>query len=233
MRRVHVIDFHTGFDPTRLMLSGGPDPGNTSMAERLVRFRSEHGLFRSAVVNEPRGSNAVVGALLCELVDPACVAGAIFFHNVGYLGMCGHGAIGAGATPAWMGRITAGCHLVETPVGTAGIELHADGKVSVDHVESYRAAHNATIAVEGIGAVHDCSPCGTGTSAKLACLIADGKPGADDTCRQESIIDTVLEASAKVRDGRIYPRLKGSAFIGADVRLVFQENGPFVWGIRQ
>src|ERR1700722_1252618 len=94
MRRIHVIDSHTGGEPTRIVLDGGPPLSGSSMAERLECFRNQHDEFRSAVVNEPRGSNAMVGALLCEPSDPSCAAGVIFFNNVGYLGMCGHGTIG-------------------------------------------------------------------------------------------------------------------------------------------
>jgi len=312
MSRVHVIDSHTGGEPTRLVLSGGPDLGNSSMASRLARFRSQHDRFRSAVVNEPRGSNAVVGALLCKPVDPACVAGVIFFNNVGYLGMCGHGTIGVAATLGWLGRISPGSHLLETPVGTVGIELHSGGAVSVDNVESYRAAHNVKLEVERFGPItgdiawggnwffltddapceielsnletltdftwrirkalgqrgiggndgaeidhievstaprdpgnnsrnfvlcpgkeYDRSPCGTGTSAKIACLIADGKLREGEVWRQESIIGTVFEVSAQIRDGRIHPRVKGSAFVSADSCLIFEENDPFAWGIRE
>ena len=65
-QRVRVVDSHTGGEPTRLVVSGGPDLGKGSLAERLRRFCAEHDRFRSAVVNEPRGSDVIVGALLCE-----------------------------------------------------------------------------------------------------------------------------------------------------------------------
>jgi 4-hydroxyproline epimerase len=90
-QRVKVIDSHTGGEPTRIVVSGGLDLGTGALAERLERFRQHHDNFRSAVVNEPRGSDVIVGALLCEPVDRGCAAGVIFFNNVGYLGMCGHG----------------------------------------------------------------------------------------------------------------------------------------------
>src|ERR1700691_3932688 len=117
-RRVRVIDSHTGGEPTRLVVGGGTDLGNGSLADRLQRFRSQHDDFRSAVVNEPRGSDVMVGALLCEPVDPASAAGVIFFNNVGYLGMCVHGTIGLVATLSFMKRIAPAEHRIETPVGT-------------------------------------------------------------------------------------------------------------------
>jgi len=310
MRRIHVIDSHTGGEPTRLVVTGGPNLGNGSMAERLACFRSQHDRFRSAVVNEPRGSNAMVGALLCEPADDACAAGVIFFNNVGYLGMCGHGVIGVAATLAWMGRISPGHHFLETPVGVVGVELHGNGEVSVNNVASHRSAKAVTVPVEGVGPVtgdiawggnwffltdapcaaelrnlepltdftwrvrqalarrgiagdnggeidhievfsapkdpanhsrnfvlcpgkeYDRSPCGTGTSAKLACLFTDGKLREGEIWRQESVIGSVFEASVRVRDGKIYPRVKGSAFVSGDSCLVFEENDPFYWGIR-
>src|SRR3989441_1066283 len=88
--RVSIIDSHTGGEPTRVVIQGGPDLGGGSVAEKLEVFRAKHDLFRSAVVNEPRGSDVMVGALLVEPKDRSCVTGVIFFNNVGYLGMCGH-----------------------------------------------------------------------------------------------------------------------------------------------
>ncbi|HEU0005290.1 MAG TPA: proline racemase family protein, partial [Terriglobia bacterium] len=117
IQRVKVIDSHTGGEPTRLVVEGGPDLGRGPLAERLERFRTTYDSFRSAVVNEPRGSDVVVGALLCQPTDPACAAGVIFFNNVGYLGMCGHGTIGLVVTLAYRGLIGPGTHRIETPVG--------------------------------------------------------------------------------------------------------------------
>src|SRR5438128_3046056 len=124
VRRVRVIDSHTGGEPTRLVISGGPALGDGTLADRVARFRNEHDAFRSAVVDEPRGSDVVVGALLCQPCDPSCRAGVIFFNNVGYLGMCGHGTIGLIASLAHMGMIEPGEHRVETPVGAVTATLH-------------------------------------------------------------------------------------------------------------
>jgi 4-hydroxyproline epimerase len=310
-KKIRVIDSHTGGEPTRLIVSGGPELGTGSLPARLDQFRNEFDAFRSAVVNEPRGSDVMVGALLCEPVDPSCVAGVIFFNNVGYLGMCGHGTIGLIATLSYMGRIAPGEHRVETPVGTVSAILHSSGEVTVNNVPSYRFATKVAIAVPDYGQVvgdvawggnwffliensgyelvleniesltaftwavrqalkangvtgangqeidhielfgpskvpglhsknfvlcpgkaYDRSPCGTGTSAKLACLYADGKIREDQIWKQESIVGSIFEGSVKVRDGRIYPSIKGSAFVNAEADLVLDERDPFSMGIR-
>ena len=161
---IRVIDSHTGGEPTRLVISGGPDLGTLPLPARLERFRNEYDAFRSAVVNEPRGSDVMVGALLCESVDPTCAAGVIFFNNVGYLGMCGQGTIGLIATLSYMGRINPGEHRLETPVGTVSAILHQSGEVTVNNVPSYRSAAQVTVNVEGFGEVRgDAGAHGSGT----------------------------------------------------------------------
>lgn len=309
-QRVRVIDSHTGGEPTRLVISGAPDLGNGPLTERLNCFRTKHDRFRSAVVNEPRGSDVIVGALLCEPSDPACAAGVIFFNNVGYLGMCGHGTIGLVATLGFMGRIDPGEHRIETPVGNVSAILHPSGEVTVNNVASYRHATNVPVKVAGYGTIHgdvawggnwfflvrehtmqisfskiedlttftwairmalrdqgitgagnqeidhvelfgpsqtssadsknfvlcpgkayDRSPCGTGTSAKLACLYADGKIREGQVWKQESIVGSIFEGSISVRDGKVYPSIKGSAFVNAESELVLDPGDPFCWGI--
>jgi 4-hydroxyproline epimerase len=309
--KVRVIDSHTGGEPTRVVVRGGPDLGSGPLAERLSRFRAQHDNFRSAVVNEPRGSDVMVGALQCEPVDPTCAAGVIFFNNVGYLGMCGHGTIGLVATLSFMNKIKPGEHRIETPVGTVSAILHETGEVTVNNVASYRLAADVGVTVPGYGVVHgdvawggnwfflvrehnfdlslknvedltnftwsvrlalrqqritgadnqeidhvelfvpstaagidsknfvlcpgkayDRSPCGTGTSAKLACLYADGKIKEGQVWKQESIVGSVFEGSVAVRDGKIYPSIKGSAFVSAEAELVLDSQDPFCMGIR-
>jgi 4-hydroxyproline epimerase len=311
MTPIQVVDSHTGGEPTRVVIAGGPDLGRGSMAERLARFKSQHDAFRSAVVNEPRGSDVVVGALLCEPVDPASAAGVIFFNNVGFLGMCGHGTIGLVVTLAHLGRLRPGEHRIETPVGVVTATLHESGEVSVTNVPSRRTRKGATVEVEGVGRVtgdvawagnwfylvehrgldlvlrnvealtdlawrirqalprqgvageqgaeidhielftpsptpdvhsrnfvlcpgkaYDRSPCGTGTSAKLACLAADGKLKEGEVWRQESIIGSVFEGSVKIVDGVVHPTIKGSAFITAEATLLRDARDPFAAGIR-
>src|SRR6478752_8593281 len=150
---IQVVDSHTAGEPTRVVVAGGPELGDDPLALRLQRLAAENDDFRSAVVNEPRGSDVLVGALLCEPVDRSCATGVIFFNNVGYLGMCGHGTIGLVATLAQMGRITPGEHAVETPVGTVQATLHSDGAVSVRNVASYRTRRCIQVEVPGYGEV--------------------------------------------------------------------------------
>ena len=105
---IHVVDSHTEGEPTRVVIDGGPDLGPGPLADRLERFRAAHDDFRRSVILEPRGSDALVGALLVEPLDRTSAAGVIFFNNVGGLGMCGHGTIGLVASLAHLGKISPG-----------------------------------------------------------------------------------------------------------------------------
>src|SRR6218665_1360604 len=109
MRRIRVLDSHTGGEPTRLVLDGFPDLGCASMAERRALLAGQHDAWRAATVLEPRGNDVIVGV--------------IFFNNTGYLAMCGHGTIGLVASLAYLGRIAPGEHRIETPAGTVGATL--------------------------------------------------------------------------------------------------------------
>ncbi len=306
-----IVDSHTEGEPTRVVLHGGPDLGDGPLAERRELFAREHDSFRSAVINEPRGSDALVGALLCDPVDESCATGAIFFNNVGYLGMCGHATIGLAASLAYMGRLEPGVHKIETPVGIVSVDLKDLNTATIENVPSRRFKKGVSVEVEGLGAVigdiawggnwffltenspfpldarltrqltdaaervkaalrahditgedgaeidhveftgpaqssdansrnfvlcpggaYDRSPCGTGTSAKLACLAADGKLKPGETWIQESVIGSRFEASYRLDDeGRVVPSITGRAFVTADVRLVQQEGDPFANGI--
>ena len=313
-----IIDSHTGGEPTRVVVSGGPDLGGGSMAERRSRFRDAHDAWRSAIVNEPRGSDVIVGALLCAPQDPTSNCGVIFFNNVGYLGMCGHGTIGVVATLAHLGRMRPGEHRIETPVGTVTARLHDDGAVTVANVPSYRHAERVPVEIPGHGVVHgdvawggnwfflcgdhglplearrvdeltafaarvrealrrhgvtgsngaeidhvelvgpaadpandarnfvlcpggayDRSPCGTGTSAKLACLAADGKLASGDPWRQESVIGSVFvgryaRPPAPLPDvpaNAVLPQIFGRAYVTLDAHLVFDPADRFAWGL--
>ena len=309
MSRVHVIDSHTEGEPTRLVVAGGPDLGRGPLAERLARLRADHDDLRTAVVREPRGSDVLVGALLCEPVDPQAAAGVIFFNDVGYLGMCGHGTIGLVASLAWLGDLEPGRHRIETPVGEVTAELHDDGRVSVHNVPAYRARAGVVVdlpdgaqvtgdvawggnwffltrdhglpvtpaaipeltefawrvrralATAGIsgddgdeidhvelltdspsadgrafvlcpGGAYDRSPCGTGTSAKLACLAADGALPPGRAWLQESVIGSRFEARYQpLPGGRIAPIVTGRAWVTAEAWLVREEDDPFRDGI--
>ncbi|SIP91618.1 proline racemase family protein [Aquipseudomonas alcaligenes] len=153
MQRIRVLDSHTGGEPTRLVLDGFPDLGHGSMAERRQLLAERFDAWRAATVLEPRGSDVLVGALLCEPVDPAACAGVIFFNNSGYLGMCGHGTIGLVVSLAHLGRIGPGVHKIETPVGTVEATLHDDRSVSVRNVPAYRYRKAVAVDVPGHGRV--------------------------------------------------------------------------------
>lgn len=321
MQRIHVIDSHTGGEPTRLVIAGGPALSGT-VAEQLAQLREQHDWLRSAVVNEPRGSDVIVGALLCRPDDRSCAAGVIFFNNVGYLGMCGHGTIGLMVSLAYLGKAGAGAHRIETPVGIVEATLHSPrplaggerssaypNRVSVRNVPSYRHLKNVSVQVDGVGKVtgdvawggnwfflinehgqtlrmsniatltryaarvkdaleragvtgangapidhielfgksetansknfvlcpgnaYDRSPCGTGTSAKLACLFADAKIAAGETWRQESIVGSVFEGSVEADGQHVIPTITGEAFVTADATLIIDPRDPFRYGIQ-
>ncbi|WP_165311666.1 4-hydroxyproline epimerase [Vibrio ziniensis] len=312
MEEIEVIDSHTGGEPTRTVIRGFPDLGNGSMAERLTILRRDFDKYRQAVINEPRGSDVLVGALLCEPVDPESTVGVIFFNNTGYLSMCGHGTIGVVASLAYLGKIAPGVHRIETPVGVVEATLDASGKVSIKNVPAYCYKQSVTVEVPNVGSVegdiawggnwfflvenapcevvtsnieqltdvswrirqaltengvtgadgaeidhielfahddvadsrsfvlcpgkaYDRSPCGTGTSAKLACLAAREKLAPDVIWHQASIIGSQFEASYVwdiSRDGNaIIPTIKGQAYISGYNRLILDDNDPFCWGI--
>jgi 4-hydroxyproline epimerase len=309
IQRVSVIDSHTGGEPTRVVVAGGPDLGRGPLAERREKFQREFDYFRSAVVNEPRGSDVMVGALLVEPQDKTCAAGVIFFNNVGYLGMCGHGTIGLIVTLAHLGKIKPGNHKIETPVGIVTATLHENGEVSVANIPSWRAKKNVSVNVPKVGEIfgdvawggnwfflvekhgqelsfanaekltnfswhirqavnsqgfpevdhvelfsspkmpgansknfvlcpgkaYDRSACGTGTSAKLACLAADGKLAEGAFWIQESFIGSAFTGKFRWLDratGKVEPTITGSAFVNAETTLLLDEHDPFCWGIK-
>jgi 4-hydroxyproline epimerase len=310
VRLVRVVDSHTEGEPTRVVVDGGPELGRGSLAERVEVFRERFDWFRRGTVCEPRGSEVVVGALMCEPANPAATAGVIFFNDVGYLGMCGHGTIGVVRTLAYLGRIQPGSHLLETPVGPVYAELHEDGRVSVENVPSYRYRAAVPVEVPGIGMLHgdiawggnwfflvgehpfelraanrdglvaatkairtalqqqgitgkdggvidhielfgpavsacnssrnfvlcpgasfDRSPCGTGTSAKMACLYADGKLAAGELWRQEGILGTHFTGSVQPQGNCVIPTISGRAWITGETKLRFDASDPFAEGI--
>src|SRR5260370_36494359 len=150
---VQVIDSHTAGEPTRVVIEGGPDLGRGALTERLACFRERYDFFRSGVVNEPRGLDVVVGAILLEPFDRTCEAAVIYFNNVGYLGMWGHGTIGLVRTLEHMGRIGPGEHRIETPSGVVTTTLHASGQVTVENVPAYRWQKDVSVDVSGYGVV--------------------------------------------------------------------------------
>ncbi|WP_369311306.1 4-hydroxyproline epimerase [Providencia rettgeri] len=307
--KIEVIDSHTAGEPTRLVIDGFPHLGDGSMAERLAILRDRHDEWRRTTILEPRGNDILVGALLCKPQNPKATAGVLFFNNEGYLGMCGHGTIGLVASLHFLGNISYGKHLIETPVGDVMAELHNDGSVSIQNVYSYRYRKAVQVNVPGIGTIigdiawggnwfflvenspvsidvkhvksltemclkikqalidqnifgengqeidhielfgshptadsqsfvlcpggaYDRSPCGTGTSAKLACLAADKKLVAGEIWHQVSVIGSQFQASFQQADGGgIIPTIRGNAYISGRNTLLIDKYDPFRFGI--
>jgi 4-hydroxyproline epimerase len=310
LTKLRVVDSHTGGEPTRVIVEGGPRLRAGTMSAKRDEFRRHHDYLRNALVNEPRGSGVVVGAVLTEPVNKDSAAGVIFFNNVGYLGMCVHGTIGVIVTLAHLGRIRPGHHAIDTAVGTVRATLHERGQVTVTNVPSRRTASGVTAYVQGYGMVrgdiawggnwfflvnehpftldskcideltrftwairqalvatgirgddgaeidhielfspsripgvdsrnfvlcpgkaYDRSPCGTGTSAKLACLYADGKLQPGGIWRQESILGSVFEGQVQVDHGEVIPIIKGAAYITSEGDFIFDPADPFRYGV--
>jgi len=330
MKRISFLDSHTGGEPTRLIQDASSlDLGSGSVADKLFRLKTNHDAFRSEVLNEPRGSDVLVGALLVPPSDSSCQFGVIFFNNVGYLGMCGHGTISVIASLSYLGRITPGSYKIETPVGTVEATLHPNdspllvgegrearkaqgvvrypNRVSVLNVPAYRYKKQVAVEIDGrtihgdvvwggnwfflvhdhglkvnlqnidqltdfawrvreaytrmgiVGAdghevdhvelftdtpdadsksfvlcpgkAYDRSPCGTGTSAKLACLYADGKLKASQVWKQQSVVGSIFEGSVSIHDGQVIPTITGEAWVMAEGQLLVDERDPFKDGI--
>lgn len=310
VRTIGVVDSHTAGEPTRCVISGAPKLGPGTLLDRMERLRRDYDWMRRAILCEPRGSDVVVGAWLLEADSPDCAAAVIYFNNVGYLGMCGHGTIGVAATLAHLGRIQRGIHRLQTPVGVVIIELKSPHTASIENVPAYCYITGAEVTVPGHGIVrgdvawggnwfflveqhgqqlemqnvdalteftwnlrkqlsargitgadgaeidhielfaaphdpanhsrnfvlcpgktYDRSPCGTGTSAKMACLMAAGKLQAGEVWRQEGILDTVFEGRVSIKHGLIVPSITGSAYVTAETTLLFDPQDPFRNGI--
>jgi len=315
MKHIPFLDSHTGGEPTRLVEAGAPELGQGSVAEKLARLKAEHDSFRAQVLNEPRGSDVLVGALLVAPADPTCQLGVIYFNNVGYLGMCGHGTIGLMASLSYQGRITPGTYRIETPVGVVEATLHPGGtenayanRVSVRNIPAYRHLKQVPVEIDGRtihgdvawggnwfflvhdhelevslknleeltdfawrvraaatrqgisgaggqeidhvelfassheadsqsfvlcpGKAYDRSPCGTGTSAKLACLYADGKLAEGQVWRQQSVVGSIFEGRVQIQDGKVIPTITGEAWVMAEGQLLVDERDPFGDGIQ-
>jgi 4-hydroxyproline epimerase len=309
MPDISIIDSHTGGEPTRTVIVGLPDFGGGSLSEQARRFRQEFDHYRAAIVNEPRGSDVIVGAALLPPARSDCVAGVIFFNNVGFLNMCGHGTIGLLVTLHHLGRVQPGTHRIETPVGVVEATLHDAHDVSLRNVPARRHARAVTVEVDGVGPVtgdiawggnwfflaenpgpeivpanhaeltriakairkaldrdelhppegeidhielfgppvdpkahsrsfvlcpgdaYDRSPCGTGTSAKLACLHAEGRLRPGEPWRQESITGSVFTGSVEIIGEELIPTIRGSAHITATGTLHLDPADPLCWGI--
>ncbi len=308
---IHYVDSHTEGEPTRVIIQGGPELGDGTIRQKFDRLRKDSDTFRRSVIKEPRGYEALVGALLLEPSESSAVTGVIFFNNIGYLGMCGHGAIGVAVTLHHLGRIELGKHRFETPVGLIEVDLLGPHEAAIENVPCFRLESRVTVEVEGIGKVtgdiawggnwfflvenspvplssnnigrlsdaagrirkalnrdritgadgaeidhieffgkpispqansrnfvycpggaFDRSPCGTGTSAKLACLAADGKLRPGEQWVQESIIGSRFKASYRIdHSNQVIPKITGRAFICSKGVLLRQPADPFKNGI--
>ena len=307
-----IVDSHTGGEPTRVVVEGCPDLGKGDLAARRDVMRNEHDWVRTSVLLEPRGFEAMVGAVLVEPHAEDCVAGVIFFNNAGYLNMCIHGTIGLAKTLKHLGIIESGSHRIDTLVGVVTIHLNEDGSVSVDNVPSYLAQENVEIelpvygtisgdiawggnwfflidgqgpevkyenidqltdftlrvsealALQGItgdngmeidhvevfgppvndeadsrnfvmcpGGEYDRSPCGTGTSAKLATLYGKGKLKEGETWRQASVLNTVFTGKVKAtgEGNAVIPTVTGRAWINGECTVILDPEDPFAHGI--
>ncbi|KAA0255999.1 MAG: hydroxyproline-2-epimerase [Acidobacteria bacterium] len=303
--RVEVVDSHTEGEPTRVVVSGWPMPAGTTMAERRADLLARQDRLRQAVACEPRGHDAVVGALLTPPVSAGSAAGVVFFNNAGALWMCGHGLIGVVRTLQHLGRLAPGSVRIDTPAGTVGAELHADGSVTIENVPASCHALDVTVEVPGLGRVtgdvawggnwffltrlpapelllsnvagltdattrilralsdagiagadgpidhvelfgpprrpdadsrnfvlcpglaYDRSPCGTGTSAKMAVLHARGQLAPGQRWRQESITGSLFTGWLEERQGRLVPRVNGRAYVTGVTTLLFHPDDPF------
>jgi len=311
-KRLRIIDSHTAGEPTRVVISGGPEMPEKGAAAARAFLQENADWMRRSLIDEPRGFDAIVGAFLCDPVDSSCVTGVVFFNNGGYLPSCIHGTIGVIRTLQHMGRIGVGSHRLETPVGVVVAELSASGNVTVENVPSYRTRKGLVLDVPGYGAItgdiawggnwffliagqgppvrqsgiaelmafttavrrvldsscirsdqgeridhveifaepaegvqadsqnfvlcpggaYDRSPCGTGTSGKLACLAADGDLAEGEIFRQAGIVGTVFEGSYRRIDAEsITPIVTGRAWITAESEIIIEPDDPFGFGI--
>ena len=310
IREIEVVDSHTGGEPTRVVLSGWPEVMGQTMEERRSYMRDHHDFLRQAVICEPRGHDAIVGALLLPPVNAGSACGVVFFNDVGYLGMCGHAMIGAVETLRYLNRISGNSVTLDTPAGSVEAHFDREGTITIANVESYLYKKDVTVEVPGYGAVtgdvgyggnwffmassfkaelsmerledlmratkamrqalakagitgpdgevvdhielygpaenpkahsknfvlcpgnaYDRAPCGTGTSAKMAAMVAKGKFKPGDVWIQESITGSLYEGYVEVRDGKIFPFIKSRAHVVSHGKQVFNNTDPFCWGI--
>jgi 4-hydroxyproline epimerase len=304
--RVEVLDSHTEGEPTRVVIDGWPQPEGATMAERRAFLLARQDRLRQAVVCEPRGHDAIVGALLTPPVEPGSAAGVVFFNNAGGLGMCGHGLIGVTRTLEHLGRLAPGPARIDTPVGTVGALLEPDGAVTIENVPAFCHARDVEVDVPGLGRVTgdvawggnwffltelpelpldlanlaalvdatsrilaalgqqgiagrdgeaidhvevfgpprrpdadsrnfvlcpglawDRSPCGTGTSAKMAALAARGKLAPGQRWRQESLTGSLFEGWLSEKNGALVPHVRGHAYVTGRTTLFFEPRDPF------
>ena len=307
---MEIIDSHTCGEPTRIVISGWPMPAGNSMPRRREYLRQNHDRLRQAVVCEPRGHNAVVGGLLTPPVCDDSVAGIVFFNDVGYLAMCGHGLIGLVETLKFMGKVSGDDVRIDTPAGTVSAKIEEDGRVTLANVPSYLYKEDIVVNIPQLGEIqgdvayggnwfflvnssvtqlslsnldflmvtaksirraiadagitgpegevvdhiefydkatvagadsknfvlcpgnaYDRSPCGTGTSAKMACLHARGKLKAGQKWIQESVTGSIFEGWLEERSDHLIPFIRAGANVISRATLYFDPEDIFCWGI--
>ncbi len=308
-RTMAVVDSHTEGEPTRVVVEGWPPLESATMEGRREELVRRHDALRRAVVLEPRGHEAVVGALLTPPVTPGAAAGVVFFNNVGALWMCGHGLIGVARTLEFLGRVSPGSHRIDTPAGAVTAELETSGLVTIENVPAYCHDRDVELDIPGLGHVtgdvawggnwffltalpdetldlrnvgrlgvvasailaalrergvtgkdgaeidhvelfgpprrpdadsrnyvlcpggeYDRSPCGTGTSAKMAVLHSRGDLPIGKRWRQESITGSLFTGWLSRRGGDLLPHIQGRAFVTGETRLHFDPADPFRHG---
>ena len=319
--RVRCVDSHTEGEPTRTLVDGLPGLAGDPRAVRTALDGAWAGMVRT-LMHEPRGYAWLVGAVVLPPTSPRASFGVVFFNNVGTLGMCGHGTIGVVRTLSALGRLAAGEHLIDTPVGAVVARLSTDGRVSVRNVPSRVVQRGVAVDVPGHGIVHgdiawggnwffichdhgmsitvdrvdeltafcmrvraaydaaglrgddgacidhvelsidshraggpaipsqgtsgqqvgtgadarnfvlcpgaewDRSPCGTGTSARVACLAAEGRLAPGATWVQESVLGTRFEATYELVGADIVPTITGSAHVTFDGWIMIDPADP-------
>jgi len=308
---MEVVDSHTEGEPTRVVVSGWPALASATMEARREEVARRDAALWRAVVLEPRGHDALVGALLTPPVSEGAMAGVVFFDNVGPLWMCGHGTIGVVQTLAHLERIVPGTVTLDTPVGTVAAELAADGLVTIRNVPARCLARDVAVDVEGLGRVvgdvsyggnwfylvsagvqetvdarnreslrtvtlaiqkalaqngirgdrgevvdhvilygppgrpdadsknyvmcpggaYDRSPCGTGTSARMAALHARGELPIGRRFRQESITGSLFTGWLEEKGGELHPWIQGRAYVTGRATLFFDPRDPFRGGL--
>ena len=329
-RTLQVIDSHTAGEPTRVVTAGLPPVAGASMADKRTQLARSHDDIRRALVLEPRGHDAIVLACLLPPCRPEAQLGVVFANDAGYLGMCGHGAIGVATVAVATGLVPAIAPLtdvvLDTPAGLVTckvtvsngkpeqvaitnvpaflfqqrvvVPVHGFGKVAadiayggnwfafveadqlglavereqlaelmaaahevrrslqsegvlgrhpngavdeiIDHVKLFETIDDDPLAARALtlcpGTAYDRSPCGTGTSAKLAVLHAKGEIETGQWFRSQSVLGTefrarVVETTQVGATPAVVPEIVGAAWITALSTMVIDPDDPCAFGL--
>lgn len=321
-----VLDTHTGGEITRVVFAADIGLDAISPAQQLEQLQGPLDWVRRALTREPRGSEYAVGAIVRPPLEVTQSGSIVFFNNVGYLGMCGHGLIGVVEALRYRQQILPGTCDYETPAGVVTATLQQDHQVRftgvksdcfrqnvavtcddgrevvgeiayggnwffltkdnavasasiealmrqsrlirkaldrneirgadgalIDHIELYcpltdrdadsaqkTAAQKTAVEKTAVGCRnfvlcpgghYDRSPCGTGTSAKLACLAARGELEPQSDWIQESITGSRFVASYVPEQGGVRPNIRGRAHVIAETTQIFDEADVLRYGL--